>query len=98
MCLSRDHQFLYVSDMHNHRIQVFERGGDFKHSFGQKGDGAGELNSPHGLSFGPDGNLYVADYGNDRIAVFSKSNWFFSISSPALWAIVFSARRCIVRS
>ncbi len=33
-------------------------------------EGAGRFSCPHALRFGPDGNLYIADRGNHRIAVY----------------------------
>lgn len=38
--------------------------------------GAGILNRPHGIAMGPDGNLYVADTNNHRIAVFGPDGNF----------------------
>ncbi|CAF3990121.1 unnamed protein product, partial [Adineta steineri] len=35
-----------------------------------KGNKSNQLNGPIGLSFDDEGNLYVADWGNDRIAKF----------------------------
>ncbi|MEM7625525.1 MAG: hypothetical protein AAF333_07855 [Planctomycetota bacterium] len=33
-------------------------------------EGAGEFKCSHGLKFGPDGNLYIADRGNHRVTVY----------------------------
>ncbi|MGH7441098.1 MAG: NHL repeat-containing protein, partial [bacterium] len=37
---------------------------------------AGAMNSPRGLAIAPDGDLYVADLGNSRIAVFGPDGGF----------------------
>lgn len=43
---------------------------------GVRGAGAGALDSPRGLSVAPNGDVYVADLGNARIAVFSADGKF----------------------
>lgn len=40
-------------------------------SWGTQGNNKGELNTPKGIAIGPDGSVYVADSGNDRIQKFS---------------------------
>jgi putative cell wall-binding protein/sugar lactone lactonase YvrE len=77
---------LYVSDTLNQRIlqvtkegnwTVFAGGGYQKKGqwvIGGYADGQGEhsqFNEPSGLALGPDGSLYVADTGNQRIRVIS---------------------------
>jgi hypothetical protein len=44
--------------------------------FGSYGEGAGQLHSPTGEEYAADGDLYVADYYNDRVDVFSASGSF----------------------
>ncbi len=65
--LSPDGKLLYVTDMGNSRMRVFdamtlEPVGTF---------GAGELSAPHDAVFDRAGRLLVADTGNDRIAIYS---------------------------
>jgi DNA-binding beta-propeller fold protein YncE len=43
---------------------------------GLDGEGAGAMNEPQGVAFGPEGNLFVADKANNRIDVFSTDGTF----------------------
>ena len=62
---------LFISDSHNHRIQVFTKDGQFISKFGQYGSEEGELNLPWGIALDKDHNVYVADWGNSRVQKFS---------------------------
>ena len=48
----------------------------FLQVIGSSGSGPGQLLGPQGLSVGPEGNIYVADTGNDRIQKFSAEGNF----------------------
>src|SRR5690606_17431622 len=63
-------------DLAQHAILVYHWDGSFVRRFGKLGSGAGELEEPHGLEFGPEGYLYVADHGNHRIAVWTPDGQF----------------------
>ena len=59
---------VYVSDAY-HRVCVFNTEGQFIGSFGTKGQGPGEYNSPDGIAV-DNGVVYVCDQYNNRIQVF----------------------------
>ncbi len=64
--LSPDGKRLYVSDVDKNRIAILDSQSlKLIGSFGQD-----KLSSPHDVDLGADGRLYVADTGNDRIAIF----------------------------
>ncbi len=64
---------LFVTDSHNHRVQVFRvSDGTFLRQIGgAKGSGKGQFNMPMDMALSPDeAELLVADYNNHRIQVF----------------------------
>lgn len=63
---------LYVPDIGNNRINVFDLEGQFLFLFGGPGAEPGKFNTPEAAKFGPDGNLYVTDLMNDRVQVFDR--------------------------
>ena len=69
---------IYVSDEAAHRITAVTTGGDFVGSWGEHGEGQGQLNGPSGIAFDLDGNLYVADTLNHRVQRFTGDGAFLS--------------------
>ena len=62
---------VYISDGYiNSRVAKTDRNGKWLKSFGEPGNGAGQLNTPHNIAADAKGNIYVADRGNRRIQVF----------------------------
>jgi hypothetical protein len=62
---------IYISDGYvNSRVAKFDKDGNWLGSFGERGNGPGQLRTVHAIAADKDGNLYVADRSNRRIQVF----------------------------
>jgi len=99
---------VYLSDSRNHRIRKIDTSGIITTiagigSAGFSGDGGAavraNLNGPRGLSLDAAGNLYFADYSNNRIRLVSRTgnistlagSWLFSFTGdggPATEALL----------
>src|ERR1043165_2787098 len=67
---------LLVSSFSSNRVfRYSEADGSFMDIFIANANGA--LGLPHGLAFGPDGNLYVASAGNDRVVRYNGTTGAF---------------------
>ena len=71
---------IFISDGHggdsNARILKFTKDGKFIKTWGKKGSGPGEFDTPHNLAFDSRGRLFVADRGNSRIQIFDQEGTF----------------------
>jgi len=71
---------IFVADGHggdsNARIVKFSRNGRFLTSWGRKGTGRGEFDTPHGLAMDARGRLFVADLRNHRVQIFEQDGRF----------------------
>jgi NHL repeat len=67
---------LFVGDGHggnsNARIMKFSKDGKLIKSWGKKGSGPGELDTPHALAMDSQGRLFVADRNNNRVQIFDQ--------------------------
>ena len=68
---------VYVAEHFTHRIHMLTTGGEFIGTFGEKGSGIGQFNGPSDVKISPDGKVYVADWGNNRVQVFNP-DWTIS--------------------
>jgi DNA-binding beta-propeller fold protein YncE len=83
---------IYVADGYDHgRIVRFDADGCALGSFGERGLGRGQFETPHGIAIGADSRVYVADRDNERIQVFEGDGRFVAAwFSPELgypWAV-----------
>ncbi|ASJ70625.1 DUF4347 domain-containing protein [Granulosicoccus antarcticus] len=64
---------LYVADRNNHRIQIFDSGGNHLLTFGSSGTADGQFNSPADVAIDSSGNIFVVENNNDRIQKFDSA-------------------------
>jgi tripartite motif-containing protein 71 len=70
--LSPDGSILYVTEVRNNRVSEFNPlNGAYLGSWGSAGSAHGDFIEPMGIVVDTSGNIYVNDYGNDRIEVFT---------------------------
>ncbi len=69
---------IFVVDMHNSRVQVFDPQGRFIRRFGEPGDEKGRFSAPTGIGISPKGRVYVAGKNLNRIQKFSNEGTFLS--------------------
>ena len=76
---------LAVSDLSNHRVQIFSNAGQFVRKFGSQGKGNGQFQSPTGVAYNKIDNIVVCDLNNCRIQVFSPAGqWISKFGEGAL--------------
>jgi DNA-binding beta-propeller fold protein YncE len=63
---------VYVTDMLNNRVEIFDADGNFISLFGKHGDGPGTFARPKGIAVDSDGHIWVADEMQDRLQVFNR--------------------------
>ena len=67
----------YISDGYiNSRVAKVDKNGKWLMSFGEPGNQPGQFNTPHSIAADAQGNIYVADRGNNRIQVFNGDGKF----------------------
>ena len=67
---------IFVCD--NHRVQIFDSGGEFISTFGSIGNGNGKFNYPYDIKITSQGNIIVSELSNHRIQIFSSKGRFIS--------------------
>ena len=75
---------LYVADGYNDRVLVFDADGELHNSWGGplamniRGSFNGWFTTITGISIGPSGNVFVADFFNDRVQKFTPDGEFLT--------------------
>ncbi|MCU0798778.1 MAG: PKD domain-containing protein [Candidatus Thermoplasmatota archaeon] len=74
--ISNNGSWIYVADLGNHRVQVFDTNGTYLFSFGGFGTNESLFNLTLGIAIDEEGMVYVGDYENCRIQVFNATGGF----------------------
>lgn len=75
---------VYVTDVRQNTVKVFDSNGNLVKQIGKPGTGLGQLNAPNAVTVDNDGNIYVTDTGNQRVQVFDKNGKFQKIINGSL--------------
>lgn len=65
-----------VVDRPSHQVRLHGARGNLLRVMGGFGQGPGELSEPSDASIGPDGRIYITEFGNGRVSVFSATGAF----------------------
>ena len=61
---------IYIGEVNNDRIQIFDKDFNFITMWGKPGNKNGEFGNIHGIAVDERGHVYVGDTANNRIQVF----------------------------
>lgn len=77
LAIAKDSQdFIYMTDLLNHRVVKTTADGQFVTSWGELGKADGQFIFPYGIAIDSKDNVYVVDSGNFRIQKFSSAGEF----------------------
>jgi hypothetical protein len=72
---------IFVMDQKENKVKIFSPSGRLLSSFGRKGQGPGEFQTPAQIGFDREGNLYVHEYLGRRLQYFSRNGkWIRDLS------------------
>ena len=69
-----DGPVLVADGFDNARVMVLDADGTYLTEFGEPADALGQFDVVHAIAIGPDGLIFVADRGNQRVQVFGQSS------------------------
>ena len=72
-----DKDEIAVSEVGNHRVQIFASDGSYLRSFGKKGNQQGEFAKPTGIAFHNE-RIIVAEANNHRVQLFSNEGHYIN--------------------
>lgn len=78
---------IYVTERDNHRVQRITNNGAFVMGWGTPGTAPGQFYQPIGIAADANGNVYVADHGNNRIEKFhvTQTTAGYNVDLVTMW-------------
>jgi hypothetical protein len=84
-----DQENIYALDMKETKIKVFDKSGKFLRSFGKKGKGPGEIELPIRMEMDREGNIVIADMGNNKLIYFAlDGKCIRELTTGKYWALI----------
>jgi hypothetical protein len=84
-----DQENIYALDMKETKIKVFDKNGKFLRSFGKKGKGPGEIESPIRMEMTRDGKIVIDDMGNNKLIFFGLDGTCLKeLPTGKYWALI----------
>ena len=81
---------IYVADYWNDRVEIFGLDGTPRRTIGRPGRGPGEFDAPGGIAVGDNGDLFIADFYNQRVQQLRADGGFIrqwgTTRSVGIWA------------
>jgi DNA-binding beta-propeller fold protein YncE len=102
LCMDSERNCLYVADVCNHRIAVYDLNGNLLEYISSAGRAPGQLRYPYDLALLADGTLVVCEYGNNRLQLFGPDRKSLAVYGCAgrqsgqlayPWGVAVDARR-----
>lgn len=72
MAVDSDGNFIIADGWQSRGVYVFGSDGIFIKELGKKGQGPGEYANPVSVEIGQDGDIWISDFGNNRISIYSR--------------------------
>ena len=63
--------YILVAGTCNHCVSIFDKKVNYINCFGSEGSAIGQFKYTYGIAVSANGNIYVSDYNNKRIQIFS---------------------------
>jgi DNA-binding beta-propeller fold protein YncE len=88
---------IWSTDVATNSIQIFDHAGNIVDSFGGLGSADGQFDTPGGIAIAGS-EVFVADFGNDRVQVFDKSGNHLRTSASASSIFLAESRSSTIKS